>query len=147
MTISRQEMEALAEKVIGFSNAERIAVNLASNRTGNTRFAANQLTTSGSVENANVVVQSWYGPRHAVVTTNNLSDESLKAAVERSEADTVRERAHRVVRDLGHRLVDQQHQDSAERQRDPQDERGSAETERVRPADGSARHADRPQVE
>ncbi len=86
MTISRQEMESLAEKVIGFSNAERIAVNLGSNRTGNTRFAANQLTTSGSVENANVVVQSWYGPRHAVVTTNNLSDESLKAAVERSEA-------------------------------------------------------------
>jgi len=34
MTISRQEMESLAEKVIGFSNAERIAVNLGSNRTG-----------------------------------------------------------------------------------------------------------------
>ena len=86
MTISRQDMEALAEKVIGFSSAERIAVNLSSNRTGNTRFAANQLTTSGSVENANVAIQSWYGPRHAVVTTNDLSDESLKAAVERSEA-------------------------------------------------------------
>ena len=85
MTMTRQEMEMLAEKVIGYSSAERIAVNIGSNRTGNTRFAANQRSTSGSGEDANVVVTSWFGSRHAVATTNNLSDDALRATVERSE--------------------------------------------------------------
>ena len=84
--LSRADMEALAQKIIGYSKAERIAVNLASNRTGNTRFAANQLSTSGLVEDASVGIQSWYGARHAVVTTNTLTDESLQAAVAKSEA-------------------------------------------------------------
>ena len=84
--LSRGEAEALAEKIVGLSKAERIAVNIASNRTGNTRFAANQLSTSGVVEDATVGVQSWYGARHAVVTTNDLSDESLRTAVAKSEA-------------------------------------------------------------
>ena len=83
--LSRQEMQALAEKIIGFSRAERVSVNLNSNVTGNTRFAANQMSTSGSIVNHGVGIQSWYGSRHAVVTTNNLSDESLEAAVRRSE--------------------------------------------------------------
>lgn len=84
--LSRGEAEALAEKIVGLSKAERIAVNIASNRTGNTRFAANQLSTSGVVEDATVGIQSWYGARHAVVTTNDLSDESLRTAVAKSEA-------------------------------------------------------------
>jgi len=87
MTVfSREEMQALADKIIGFSQAERVQVSLNSNRVGNTRFAANQMTTSGSVEDAGVVVQSWYGARHAVVTTNNLSDDSLREAVSKSES-------------------------------------------------------------
>ncbi|HEX9581434.1 MAG TPA: TldD/PmbA family protein [Gemmatimonadales bacterium] len=84
--LSREEMQAITGKIIGLSQAERIEVNLNSNRTGNTRFAANQLSTSGIVEDAGCVVQSWYGPKHAVVTTNDLSDESLRRAVAQSEA-------------------------------------------------------------
>ena len=83
---TRDEMEALASKIIGFSQAERVQVNLNSGRTGNTRFAANQLSTAGSVEDATVAVQSWFGARHAVVTTNNLADDSLRTVVEKSEA-------------------------------------------------------------
>ncbi|HEX9691941.1 MAG TPA: TldD/PmbA family protein [Gemmatimonadales bacterium] len=87
MTVfSREEMEALAEKIVGMSTAEHIEVNIGGGRTGNTRFAANQMSTSGSVEDANVAVQSWYGARHAVVTTNDLSDDSLRMVVEKSEA-------------------------------------------------------------
>jgi predicted Zn-dependent protease len=84
--LSREEMSAIAEKIIGLSKAERIEVNLNSSRTGNTRFAANQLSTSGVVEDSGCVVQSWYGPKHAVVTTNDLSEESLRRAVTQSEA-------------------------------------------------------------
>src|SRR5690606_16929436 len=32
-----------------------------------------------------VGVQSYFGPKHAVVTTNEITDEALRAAVEKSE--------------------------------------------------------------
>jgi len=83
--LTRGQAEALAQSIVGLSKAERIAVNIGSNRTGNTRFAANQLSTAGVVEDASVAIQSWYGARHAVVTTNDLSDESLRTAVAKSE--------------------------------------------------------------
>lgn len=82
---TRDEMAALADRIIAFSTAERIQVNLNSGRTGNTRFAANQLSTAGIVEDASVAVQSWFGARHAVVTTNTLADDALRATVEKSE--------------------------------------------------------------
>jgi predicted Zn-dependent protease len=83
--LTREQMQALGERIVGLSRAERVQVNLNSNDTGNTRFAANQMSTSGSVSNTGVGIQSWYGARHAVVTTNNLADDALEAAVRRSE--------------------------------------------------------------
>jgi predicted Zn-dependent protease len=82
---SREECQRLVEKVLSFSHAEGCEVDVNGNVTGNTRFAANQLSTSGWVENTQVVVQSSFGPKHAVTTTNDLSDESLRHAVEESE--------------------------------------------------------------
>jgi predicted Zn-dependent protease len=38
-----------------------------------------------SVVDAGVAVQSSYGPKHAVVTTNDLSEASLRRCVEQSE--------------------------------------------------------------
>ncbi|MEO8294405.1 MAG: TldD/PmbA family protein [Gemmatimonadota bacterium] len=84
--ISRDDAQALLKRIIGFSRAERVEVRVNSGITANTRFAANQLSTSGSVENTSVVIQSWFGARHAVTTTNDLSDDSLKRAVASSEA-------------------------------------------------------------
>ncbi len=84
--ISRDDAQALLKRIIGFSRAERVEVSVNSGITANTRFAANQLSTSGSVENTSVVIQSWFGARHAVTTTNDLSDDSLKRAVASSEA-------------------------------------------------------------
>jgi predicted Zn-dependent protease len=84
--LSREASQALLQRIIGFSKAERIQVALNSSHQANTRFAANQLSTSGSVDDTSIVVQSWYGPKHAVTTTNDLSDESLRRAVSQSEA-------------------------------------------------------------
>jgi len=84
--LSREEMRRLVDRMLGFSQAEACDVNIASFLTGNTRFAANQLTTSGFVEDANVVVQSYFGAKHAVATTNDLSEESLRRVVRQSEA-------------------------------------------------------------
>lgn len=83
--LSRQEAQALLERIIGYSRADRIQVNINSFQSSDTRFAANQLSTAGTVEDVSVSIQSWYGPKHAGVSTNDLSDESLKAAVGRSE--------------------------------------------------------------
>ena len=86
VVLSREECQRVLDRALSFSRADGCEVQVNSNFTGNTRFAANQLSTSGGVENAQFAVQSAFGPKHAVVTTNDLSDESLRRAVEQSEA-------------------------------------------------------------
>lgn len=83
--LSREEARAVVDRAIRFSKAESVRVTVDSSYQGNTRFAANQITTSGGVVNANVVVESSFGPKHAAVTTNDLSDDSLRRTVEQSE--------------------------------------------------------------
>lgn len=84
--LSREECQRIVERVQALSHADGCFVNLNSFYTGNMRFAANQLSTSGGVEDAQLAVQSSFGPKHAVVTTNDLSDESLARVVQQSEA-------------------------------------------------------------
>src|SRR5690606_17200509 len=65
--------------------ADEIHVQIDTSYSGNVRFAANQMSTSGATTNAQLGIQSSFGPKHAVVTTNDLSDESIARAVEQSE--------------------------------------------------------------
>ena len=83
--LSREECQRIVEKVLSFSRAEGCEIGIGSNVTGNTRFAANQLSTSGWQEDLQLAVQSSFGPKHAVVTTNDLSDESVRRVVQESE--------------------------------------------------------------
>ena len=85
MVPTREECQRVVEKVVSLSRAEGCEINVGGNVTGNLRFAANQLSTSGWAENVNLVVQSSFGPKHAVVVTNDLSDESLARVVAESE--------------------------------------------------------------
>ena len=84
--LSRQAIFDVIDKCVKQSKADEIEINLNSTVTGNTRFAANQLSTSGANNDVQLAVYSAYGARHAVVTTNDLSDESLRRAVSQSEA-------------------------------------------------------------
>ena len=84
--LSRAEAEGLVERVVRLSKADEIEVNFTSSRGGNTRFAANQMSTAGVVADTSVVVQSSFGRKSAVVTTNDLSPESLERVVRQSEA-------------------------------------------------------------
>jgi len=84
--MSREEAQALLERILGFSTADRAQASVNSFRASNSRFAANQLSTAGTVDDAGVSIQSWFGSKHASTRTNDLSDESLRAAVARSEA-------------------------------------------------------------
>ncbi|HEY8165850.1 MAG TPA: TldD/PmbA family protein [Gemmatimonadaceae bacterium] len=84
--MTREQSQALVEKIVKMSKADEIAVNLGSGYQTDLRFAANQMSTSGGVANAQVGIQSTIGKKHAVVVTNDLSDASLREAVEKSEA-------------------------------------------------------------
>ncbi|HZS58036.1 MAG TPA: TldD/PmbA family protein [Gemmatimonadaceae bacterium] len=83
--LSRDEMQSVVEKSISASKADSISVIVTSSVTGNTRFAANQLSTSGEISDTTVAIESHFGPKHAVVSTNDLSDDGLRAAVAKSE--------------------------------------------------------------
>lgn len=83
--LSRAEAQAIVERVVKMSKADSINVSVGTNHTTNVRFADNQMSTAGAVTDAGVAVQSSYGPKHAVVTTNDLSEASLRRCVEQSE--------------------------------------------------------------
>ena len=83
--LTEAESRAIVEKAVTLSKADGIEVQLYSNYAGNVRFAANQVSTSGATTNAQLGVQSSFGPKHAVVTTNDLSDDAIRRAVEQSE--------------------------------------------------------------
>ncbi|MGI9076261.1 MAG: TldD/PmbA family protein [Gemmatimonadaceae bacterium] len=83
--LSRADAEALAKRVLSFSKAEEARVTIESGVRGNTRFAVNQISTSGDNFDTSVSIRSAYGKRSASSTTNGLDDAALRAAVETSE--------------------------------------------------------------
>ncbi|GLC25878.1 TldD/PmbA family protein [Roseisolibacter agri] len=83
--LTREEAQAIVEKAVKLSKADGIDVQVNTGYRGNTRFAANQMSTAGATTDATLAIQSSFGPKHAVVTTNDLSDESIRRAVDQSE--------------------------------------------------------------
>ena len=84
-TLSREAAQAIVETAVKLSRADGIEVSVNAGYQGNVRFAANQMSTSGATTDAQLAVQSSFGPKHAVVTTNDLSEASIRRAVEQSE--------------------------------------------------------------
>jgi predicted Zn-dependent protease len=84
--MTREQAQAVIERVVKMSKAEGIQVNIGGGYTANIRFADNRISTAGGVSTANVNVQSSFGAKHAVVSTNDLTDEGLERAVRQSEA-------------------------------------------------------------
>jgi predicted Zn-dependent protease len=83
--LSRSDAEALAQKVLAFSTADEARVNMNSGTDGNTRFAVNQVSTSGDAYDANITVTSAFGKKVASATTNRFDDASLRQVVDTSE--------------------------------------------------------------
>lgn len=84
--LTRDECETLAKKVLAFSKADAAQVTITGGARGNTRFAVNQISTSGDSFDHVVSVRSTFGKRSATSTTNKLDDASLKAVVDRAES-------------------------------------------------------------
>ena len=84
--LSRDQAKALADRVLSFAKADETRVNITSGWAGNTRFAGNEITTSGGTTDTTVTVTSTIGKRRASATTNVLDDESLKRTVAFAES-------------------------------------------------------------
>ena len=84
--VSRDEAQRIIESAVKLSKADAVEVNLGGGRQRNVRFAANQMSTAGLVNDLSLVVWSSYGPKHAVATTNDISPEGIERAVRQSEA-------------------------------------------------------------
>jgi predicted Zn-dependent protease len=83
--LSREQARSLTQRVLGMSTAESCRVSVQSGLQANTRFAGNDISTSGESTNASVTVRSTVGRRVGVSSTNILTDAGLRRAAEMSE--------------------------------------------------------------
>ncbi len=86
MSWTRDQAKTLAERILSFSKANECEVGLRLSEDGHTRFAANDITTSGSSRTLNIGITSREGGKSGSTTCDELDDDALKAAVARSEA-------------------------------------------------------------
>jgi predicted Zn-dependent protease len=83
--LSQAEAEMLAKRIVSFSQADSCRVSLTSSARGNTRFAVNQVSTSGDNEDVSVRVRVTVGKKVGAATTNRLDDEALRQVVQTAE--------------------------------------------------------------
>ena len=86
MTIlSQDEAKAILTKVLGYSKADGCEASLEGETIGNIRYARNTVSTSGSVNDMTLVVQSNFVKRMGTATVNEFDEVSLQKVVRRSE--------------------------------------------------------------
>jgi predicted Zn-dependent protease len=85
MAWTRAEAKKLAEKVFSYSRAPECEVWLEATQAGHTRFAANDVTTSGSARDLTIAIVSRGNGRSGTVRVNDTDEAALKTAVARSE--------------------------------------------------------------
>ena len=83
--LTEAEAKALMQKVLSYSKADECEVNILGEQRGNLRYARNEVSTSGSLVNQNLSVQSSFGKRVGVATIDEFSDESFQKVVKMSE--------------------------------------------------------------
>ena len=83
--LTKEEAQALCKKILSFSKAETCEVNILGEERGNIRYARNTVSTSGSLLNKNIAVQSSFGKKVGISTIDEFDDSSLEKVVRRSE--------------------------------------------------------------
>lgn len=82
--LSRMEAQEIAQRVIRNSPAPETRVTINSSARADTRFALNQVTTSGENQDTTVTITAYDGNRAASVNTNRLDEASLAAAAKQA---------------------------------------------------------------
>lgn len=79
------QARAILSKVVAFSTADECTAQLNGSTQGNIRFALNNVSTSGIVDDINLSVQVAFGKRMGTATINQFDDASLDRVVRRAE--------------------------------------------------------------
>ena len=82
--LTRAEAEEVAKRALANSPAEETRVSINSSARADTRFAVNQVTTSGENSDTSVTITAFVGGRAASVNTNRLDEASLTAAAKQA---------------------------------------------------------------
>ena len=83
--MTRDEARKRIDKILSFSKADACKVTVRSSALAQTRFARNEITTSGRVSDLAITVESTKGTRTGRITVNESSDDALRAAVRQAE--------------------------------------------------------------
>jgi len=83
--LSDEECKRITDKCLSLATAPETTVSLNPVRSGNTRFARNDVTTSAYAETCAVQITSRYGLRSGRATGNQIDDGSLADVVARAE--------------------------------------------------------------
>jgi predicted Zn-dependent protease len=83
--MTEREARRVVDAVLERATADATIVDLVSREGGNTRFAVNGVTTSGSVTNIGLTVTSAFGTKSGTAETNGVDDEAIAAVVRRAE--------------------------------------------------------------
>lgn len=83
--LSRERVQDLTHKILSQSDADYCRVNVNSGWRGYTRVATNRITSAGGADQVAVQIESIYGKRAASVSTTEIDDASLTAALRESE--------------------------------------------------------------
>ncbi|WMW81026.1 TldD/PmbA family protein [Undibacterium cyanobacteriorum] len=83
--LTQEDAKRISDKVLSYSKADECTVQLNGNRTGNIRYARNAVSTSGVVEDTQLVVAVAFGKKQGIATINEFDDKSLEKVVRRAE--------------------------------------------------------------
>ena len=83
--MTEAEARAILQKVVKMSVADECTATLDGSTNGNIRFARNDVSTSGIVDDTELGVSVAFGKRNGAATINQFDDESLERCVRRAE--------------------------------------------------------------
>lgn len=83
--LSRSEARRILDKTLKYSRAKEASAQLTGGETGNIRFARNSVSTSGVVNNTELMVEARFGKKSGIATINEFSDDALEKVMRRAE--------------------------------------------------------------
>ncbi|MDP3670702.1 MAG: TldD/PmbA family protein [Telluria sp.] len=83
--LNQEETRRICDRVMALTKADQCIVKLNGNRTGNIRYARNNVSTAGLLEDTQLSVSVAYGKRQGTAIINEFDDKSLEKVVRRAE--------------------------------------------------------------
>ena len=83
--LTEAQAKAILDKVIALSKADETSAQIGGGIAGNVRFARNNISTAGVVDDTELGVQVAFGKRVGIATINQFDDASLERVVRRAE--------------------------------------------------------------